>query len=512
MSRQPPGGLRAAAVRGLRWSSLQTVGSRLLTTAVFITLARLLPPSAFGLVALASVFTALLTLLVNQGFGQALVQRPAVSRAHLDTAFWSGLGLGVALAALLSLAAGPLAAAFHEPRLAGVLRALSLTFVFAALASTPEALLRRQLRFKALALRTLAANAVGAAVGLTLAVLGAGVWALVAQTLTGAAVGTVAVVAAARWRPGRAVDRAAFGDLFGFGVHVLGTNVLTFLSRRSDDLLIGLVLGTTALGYYTIAYRLLLLMQDVLIGTIQDVAFPTFSRLQGSLARMRAAHRTATRVCATIAVPAFVGMSATSPEVIRTFFGARWGPSVPVMALLALIGAQQAVQYFNGTVLMALGRPGAVLRVVAVNATANVVLFAVAVHWGIVAVAAVFVARAHLLAPLSHQMVRRALGTDARSHLGAFAMPVAAAAVMAAVVTLLRLPLPVTWPVSGRLLVLVLAGGATYLGVLRWLGPGHLRESATLLRGMAGGRAAIPPRQEVPATVAAPPAVSVVDA
>ena len=474
--------LRGAAITGMRWSALQSVGSRVLSTVVFVVLARLLPTDAFGLVALASVFVALLTILVNQGFGDALVQRRTLDDEHLDTAFWAGLGLGAVLAAVLCAAAGPLAAVFDEPGLAPVLRALSVTFVLAGAASAPEALLRRDLRFRVLALRTLWANVAGSLIGLGLALAGAGVWALVGQAIGVAAVSSVVLWSAVRWRPGLRVRRAALRDLAGFSLSMLGIQLMTFASRRGDDLLIGLVLGTTALGYYTIAYRLLLLMSDVLVGTVQDVAFPTFARLRLSLPRLRQAHRTATRMCAVVAVPAFVGTASVAPEVLHTFFGPRWGPSAPVMVFLSVVGAQQALQYFNGTVMMALGRPGAVLRLVGVNTAVNLLFFAVVVHWGIEAVAASFALRALLLAPLSHRMARRALDLRPRAQLDLFAAPVAAATVMALVVTGLRLASPDGIAAPVRLAALTVTGAGVYLTLMWWWGRSFLVEVTGFLR------------------------------
>jgi Polysaccharide biosynthesis protein len=141
---EAPESLRGAAVRGLAWTMLRSVSSRVVGSIVFIVLARLLDPMAFGTVALASFFVVLISVLVESGFGEALIQRKEVTRSDLDTAFWVSNAIGVALALIMMGSAGAIGALFDQPELAPVLRVLSLVFVFAGLASVPQALLRRE--------------------------------------------------------------------------------------------------------------------------------------------------------------------------------------------------------------------------------------------------------------------------------------------------------------------------------------------------------------------------------
>jgi PST family polysaccharide transporter len=185
--------LRAAAARGVGWSALQASASRLLSAVVFVLLARLLEPDAFGVVAVASVFVAFMTVLVDQGFSQALVQRPSLDREHLDTAFWANLAASAVVVALVVGAAGPVADLFDEPDLAPILRALSLALVASALGGVPTALLRRRLAFASLALRGLLSVAAGGVAGVAAALAGFGAWSLVIQLVVQAGVETAVV-------------------------------------------------------------------------------------------------------------------------------------------------------------------------------------------------------------------------------------------------------------------------------------------------------------------------------
>lgn len=474
---RPRPSLREQAARGVAWSTLQTLGSRLLSVATFILLARLLRPHDFGVVAFASVAIALLMILVQQGFGAAIVQREHLEQRHLDTAFWISMGFGTALTLILFGASWPIAAAFNIPEAGPVLRVLSVTFILAGIASVQSSILQRRMAFRSLAFRQLLGNSVGAVVGISLAVLGAGVWALVAQTLSGALVGVIVLWNATRWRPGFVVTRATYRELFRFSRNVVGINTMGFFNRRTDDFFIGAFLGPVLLGIYSVAYRLLVVMTEVSIGTVQTVALPTFSRLQNDLPRLRRAYLSATRASAVVAMPAFIFMAAAAPEVIRVFFGPHWDRSVPVMRVLALMGVANTLTNFNSTVLTSLGRPHIVLRFMSVAAVTNVIAVAIAVHWGIIAVAIALTTRNWLVAsPLSIYFVRRALRFSLRDYFSSYVAPMLSSCVVAGLVVLVHVSLGSSLGYAERLGLMLGGGGIVYLGTLALLDRGMLRE------------------------------------
>lgn len=443
------------AVHGVKWSALQILGSRVITLLVFIALARILAPTAFGLVSLAAVFVSLMQVFIDQGFSQAIIQRRDLAPGHLDSAFWSSLGLGLLLTVVGVASAGTVADVLNQPDLAPILRWLSASLIISALSSTPEAILRRELEFRSLAVRQLVAAGAGGCVGLGAALAGYGVWSLVAQLIVQGAVGALVLWIAVPWRPGLDVSWRYFRDLFSFGSSVVAMNLLNFLNRQSDDLLIGAVLGVRALGYYSVGYRILLLLTDVMTRTIESVAFPLFSKIQGDFVRLRRAYLMATQVSATIATPVFLGVAALAPQIIHVAFGAKWDEAVPVMQVLSFIGVLHASLFFNSTVLIATGRPRTALVVTIVNAVSNVIAFAIAVQWGIVAVAAAYVIRGYLLSPLPVLMVKRVIDFRLREYVRRFAIPVGCSAVMAGVMLILR---QVLVPRVSEVVVVVVVG------------------------------------------------------
>ena len=474
--------LREKAVKGVLWSGIQKWGREAISFVILVILTRMLAPEAFGLVALATVFTAIVEIFLDQGFGAAIVQRADLEREHLDTAFWISMSTAVFLTALTIAASGHVAAAFQEPRLAPVLSVLSISFLFGGLSSTQMALLQRRLAFKSLAARSMTATVAGGIAGVSLAFAGFGVWSLVVQKLSASVTAVLVLWRTSDWRPGVRFSTRHFQELFSFGVSVTGNNALKEIVRRSDDLLIGYFLGPTLLGYYNIGYRLLLVVSRLVTGLINAVAFPTFSRLRSDPKQMLRAFYKVTQYTSLFAFPVFVGLGCLAPELIPALFGEKWAPSVPVMQVLALMGILQSVLAFHGSVLRASGKPSWQFGLTLVNAVCCVIAFSLAVQWGIVAVAVAFVAVGYLLAPISYVAVRTLLPVDHRTYLGQFLPPLAASLLMLAVIMGLK------YVMHGRALapylqlsLFLTAGVLTYLLAVCCMAPSLSRQVLELV-------------------------------
>lgn len=488
--RQVASGLARSAAGAVRWSAVEMAGTRLLTFAVFLVLARLLTPEAFGVVALASVFVAVAQVFLEQGLGDALVQRRQLDDAHIHTAFWVNVGLSL-VAAGACIAASPLIArAFGVQELGPVLSVLSTMFVLGALSAVPQALLRRDLRFRPLAVRSMAAGAAGGLCGVAAAVAGAGVWSLVTQQVVAGAAGVVVLWRATTFRPRFTVSAHHMRQLLGFGSAVFGTNVVITIYRRADDVLIGKFLGASALGVYSVGYRLLLVMTDILTGTIFQVALPTFSRLQGDTERLKRAFYRATEASSLLAFPVFAASFVLAPELIVTLFGAKWSASVPVFRALCLVGLLHSVMYFNSTVLLALGRARVRFWLFFLHAIVNVAGFAVAVNHGVTAVAISYACSTWLLMPLDLHVLRRALPFSWAAYGRNLAPSVIGSGTLVAAAVASKLALR-GLPASLTLVVAGLAGVAGYLLAVSRVRPGVLTDVVALLRpAKAGGTVA----------------------
>lgn len=425
--------IKQKAIRAAIWSVIQNWGSQAGSLLVFFVLARLLTPTDFGLVALANVFLAFMQLLLNQGFAQAIIQREELDAEHLDTAFWTNLGIGAILTVIGFGSASWVADLFKQPQLIPILEGLSFVFVLNSLSSVQQAYLERKFAFRATAVRSLIAMVVSGIVGVGLAFFGYGVWSLVAQQLAYDAVAAIVLWSASDWRPHFRFSGEHFQHLFSFGISILGFNFLSFINTRSDDFLIGYFLGTESLGYYSVAYRILTVMSQLLIGTSKQVALPTFSRLQLEPDRFRNAFYAATELTSAIAFPVFLGNATLAPEIVRAFFGEQWLPSVPVMQVLSFVGLFRTVTYFKSSVFMALGKPSWNLWLGLLSCLLNVTGFAIAVRWGIVAVAYAYLFRAFVLFPIGQWAISLLIKMPLLEYLQQFLSPLLSALTMAAI-------------------------------------------------------------------------------
>jgi O-antigen/teichoic acid export membrane protein len=472
--------LKQEAIRGVTWSAAQKWGVRLISFFVMLILARLLLPESFGLVAYASVFISFAGIFLDQGFSDAIVQFPNLEREHLDTAFWMSVLTGTVLTIATIAASGLIANAFHEPQLVPVLKWLSLSFILSALNSVQASLLRRNLDFKSLSLRSLISTLTSGVVAVTMAFLGFGVWSLVAKLLVDAAVSVIALWQVSNWRPSLRISGKHWKELFSFGGHILGGNLVDFLSVHSDDFLIGYFLGPIALGYYTLGYNLLLVMTDLLVSVPNLVVFPIFSKIQDDPNRLKSAFFELTELQSVIAFPIFLGIAVVAPEAVRVLYTDKWAASIPVVQILMLIGIVRSAIYFYSSIFRAAGKPSWRFGIYTVTAGLNVVGFLLVVRMGIVAVAASYVIVSYLLMPLYFLMIRKLIHVSIRSHLKQYIPALASSLIMVAVVFIIKYFVGQNYSVTIRLVVFVLAGVGTYLLAIRLIRPGLYRKMLEL--------------------------------
>ncbi|MEO1791303.1 MAG: lipopolysaccharide biosynthesis protein [Cyanobacteria bacterium J06629_19] len=468
-------GLQQKAIAGAAWAAVQNWGSQFGALIVFLVLARLLTPEDFGLVALANVFLAFVQVFLNQGFPQALIQRKNLEPEHIDTAFWTNIAVGVVLAIAGMIAAPWVSAAFDRTALTPILRWFSLLLVVSSLVDVQQALLERAFAYRYLAVRSLLGLLISGVVGITLALSGAGVWSLVAQQLIYETVGMLVLWRASDWRPQFRFSIRHFQDLFKFGRSILAFNVLGFVNSRSDDLLIGYFLGPTALGFYSLAYRILSVMTQVLIETSERVALPTFSRMQHNLSQMRSAFYKVARFTSLLAFPFFLGIAVLAPKVVPFVFGSQWMASVPVLQVLAIVGIFRALSRFKGAVFMAVGQPEWKVKLGLIASSLNFVGFAIAVRWGIVAVSGAYLVRALIMFPIVQLVLNRLIQVSIGQYLRQAIAPLAASLTMSGVLLALGRSLE-QLDIRLQLIVLILAGSGVYLLALQVLAPHVIQE------------------------------------
>ncbi|HUR18794.1 MAG TPA: lipopolysaccharide biosynthesis protein [Acidimicrobiales bacterium] len=474
-------GLRAQVTSGLRWGMVDQGFQQFARLAILAVLTKLVAPADFGIIAMAFIVTQLADLLGDLGFGSALVHRRELSPEHVTTATTlSGLA-GLLMAAVVAWSSPHLASFFEEPDLHPVLLVMSLTFIFRALQGAPRQLLQRELRFRPIVVSTVIAVSVGGVAGVVLAFLGAGVWALVAYSLGETFVAFVAVALAALragvWHPRIGINRAAAADLAGFGAYSSGFRLIYYGQTNIDNLIVGKVLGATALGFYGLAYRLMLFPIQKVADVVWSVVFPAFSSIQHDIARIRTAFCRAIRSIALLCFPASLGIAVTAPVLIPLVFGSRWLPAVATVQILALNGPRIAMNRLNGAVYSAIGKPSLDFWMAATGFFFYVIGFAVGVGHGIAGVATGFTVAGYLLLPVSLGLVARTLQTRVHILLMTVVPVAAASAAMALCAWLALVMVPESTGFGLRFAASVAGGGTAYSAYLLMFAP-HLLTDA----------------------------------
>ena len=252
-------------VSGAFWAAMETWGRQIALFLIFVILAQYLGPEALGLAALAAVAPTILCAPVVQGFPDALVQRPHVDREHFELVFWLLLAIGLCLSAAIYAAAPLVARFFDQPALAMLIRWTSLIVVIQALAAVPTAILKRELNFRLLAIRTLTGTILSGAIGIGMAIAGLGVWSLIGMQLTKVSSEAIILLLLSGWRPRLRFSPAHCRDLAGFALPLIVQSLWTFMNEELPKVIFGAFLGPYAVGIYAFARRLLDLMVQVFL-------------------------------------------------------------------------------------------------------------------------------------------------------------------------------------------------------------------------------------------------------
>lgn len=318
-----------------------TVGAQaakfVLNFAAAAVLARLLSPKEFGLVGMVLGVTGLVGIFKELGLSTATVQRETITQQQVSNLFWINVVVSGVLA-VVGIVLAPLVAWFYrDPRVSGIMLALSLTFVLTGSTVQHQALLTRQMRFRALAIIDVTSILVGFSTSCTLAWLGFGYWALVAQQLANAATSLLLTWWTSGWRPSMPKLKSGVRPMVKFGAHLTVADLIGRLCLNSDTILIGRFFGPSPLGLYTRANVLLARPLEQILTPISSVLIPVLSRLQPDPQRYKRTFMRAYDLFALIALPFAAMCLALSKPLVLVILGPKWTDVIPLFSGFALV-------------------------------------------------------------------------------------------------------------------------------------------------------------------------------
>ncbi|RBP98503.1 lipopolysaccharide biosynthesis protein [Bifidobacterium aemilianum] len=343
---------------GILYTALGKYSNVIIQLLVNIVLSRLLSPHDYGVVAVAQVFLLFFTTLVDAGLGPALIQNKSLTEHDNRVLF----RYSILFSLLLSLAfmlLGPGIARFYDD---GTYIPLSIsmasTLFFQGINMVPNALMNKDKRFKEVNMRLVFSNLCGGLAGICGALAGWGVYALVLSFTVPAIFAFVMNMLLLRIAPARRFDRSSLSKVWNFAKHQFGFNFINYFSRNVDKILVGKMMGPTALGNYSKSYQLLLMPNQVLLEVINPVLLPVLSDYQDDIVYIRTVYFKIVHLLLLIGFPLSVFMSWESGDIIRVLFGNQWGGAVLPFSILALTVWIQMSLSSTGAIFQALGQTG----------------------------------------------------------------------------------------------------------------------------------------------------------
>lgn len=344
------------------WNYLSFGLSKALNLIVVSILAHLLTPNHFGLVALATLAIEYLSILSDFGLGAALVQRRENIDDASNIAFTFNLLIGVFLTGLVLAIAPYVAMFFHEPSLISILRWLGFTFVISSIGSVHKALLQRDLRFGKKLVPELGNTLVKGGLSIALALSGYGSWSLVFGQLAGVSTSVLLLWLVVSWKPRLQIKSDITSQLFKYGLSIMTVSASTILADSFDYVLIGRFFNATALGIYTLAYRLPDLLIINTLSVLAAVFFPAFSSIQNQQDVLRKSFLSTTKYVQLLVTPLCLGIFVAADPIIRVIFGEQWLASIPIMQILSMYALVLSIGFHVGDIYKAIGRPDILLK------------------------------------------------------------------------------------------------------------------------------------------------------
>lgn len=353
MSKQ---GIKEKTVKGVGWSAIDNVAQHAVSFVVSIVLARILSPDDYGLLGLIAIFTAVCTSLINAGFGSALIRKKEVIDDDYNTAFIVNLCISILLYLIIFVCSPAIASFFGRAELVLLTRVSSLGMIIGALAIVQQTRLTKRIDFKTQTEITLISSVISGIIGIVLAVLGCGVWSLVAQGLVLQICKTGLLWIKNHWTPRFYFSKRSFNELFGFGWKLMFSGVLDTIWRELYQVIIGKYYSPATLGQYTRAKSFSDLFSNNLTGVIQRVTYPVLSEIQDNQSRMVDAYRRIIKTTMFITAICMFSLGAISEPLIYCLIGPKWHDAARYLPYICIIGSFYPLHAINLNMLQVLGR------------------------------------------------------------------------------------------------------------------------------------------------------------
>lgn len=374
-------------ISGFIWRFMERVGAQLVQFIVSIVLARILEPSAYGTVALITVFTTIMQVFVDSGLGNALIQKKNADDIDFSTVFYTNIVFCLFLYAIMWFSAPSIANFYKQPELVPYVRVLSLTIVVSGVKNIQQAYVSRNMLFKRFFFATLAGTIGAAVLGITMALHGAGVWAIIAQQLFNLTVDTCVLWITVKWRPIKAFSFQRLKGLFSYGWKLLVSSLLDTGYNNLRQLLIGKIYSSSDLAYYNQGDKFPSVIVNNINTSIDSVLLPAMSSEQDHKNHVRNMTRRAIKTSTYIMAPLMIGLAACSKEVVALILTDKWLPCVPYLQIFCFSYMIWPLHTANLNAIKALGRSDMFLKLEIIKKCVGLTLLIITMRISVLAMA-----------------------------------------------------------------------------------------------------------------------------
>lgn len=348
--------LKDKTVRGVAWSGIDNVANYAVSFVVSIVLARLLSPEDYGLIGIILIFTSISEAIINGGFVNALIRKKGATEADFNTVFITNLVISTLLYIILFFCAPFIASFFDRPALIELTRVSAVRIIIGAIALVPKVVLTKRIDFKTQTKITLISSITSGIVGMAMAFLGYGVWALVVQGIVFSSLSVICLFLFVKWIPKFIFSRNSFKELFGFGWKVMLTFLIDRIWKEMYQVVVGKFYSPATLGQYTRAKTFSQLFSSNLTDVVQRVTFPVLSEIQNEPTRMISAYRQMIKVTMFVSTVSMFAMGAVSLPMICCLIGPKWSEAATYLPLICIAGSLYPLQAINLNMLQVQGR------------------------------------------------------------------------------------------------------------------------------------------------------------
>lgn len=354
--------LKQKTIRGTAWSMIDSVANQGITFLVGLVLARLLTPEEYGLIGIIMIFVAVFNSIVDSGFSSALVRKTDVKDIDYNTVFITNLTLSFVLFFVMFFCAPWIAQFFQQPQLEPLSKVMASIVVINAFAIIQRTILVKKIDFKTQTKISLIASISSGAIGITMALMGHGVWSLVGQQISRQLLNTLFLWVYAKWYPRLQFSKASFNELFGFGWKLLASGLIDTVWREIYQVVIGKFYSPATLGQYTRAHQFSSIASSNLTAIVQRVSYPVLSSIQDDKERLKLAYKRVIKVTMLVTFVLMLGMAAVAKPMILVLVGEQWLPCVPFLQIICFSMMLYPLHSLNLNMLQVQGRSDLFLR------------------------------------------------------------------------------------------------------------------------------------------------------